>query len=296
MPVDPKQKPDSPLRKPAWLKTGIPAGKHYVEMKNLLEKNQLNTICQSGRCPNMAECWEAGTATFMILGETCTRGCKFCATKTGIPALVDPEEPLHTALAVASLKLKHAVITSVDRDDLPDYGAAHWANTISEVKKHNPETAIEVLIPDFNGVDELIQQLAQAKPNIIAHNLETVERLTPIVRNRADYRRSLAVLDVIHTTGITPKSGIMVGLGEKFNEIVDTLNHLRDVNCSIITIGQYLQPTPKHLPVAKYYSPEEFDNLKKIALEMGFGFVESAPLVRSSYHAAKHVSQNGNHE
>ena len=279
-----------PERKPHWLKTGIPGGKKFVELKQLLQSRQLHTICQSGRCPNQAECWEAGTATFMILGNVCTRGCAFCATQTGKPLPPDPEEPLNVAKAVQHLKLNHAVITSVDRDDLPDGGATHWAQTIKQVKHLNPKTTIEVLIPDFLGNESLIHTVANAQPDVMAHNLETVERLTPIVRNKANYKTSLHVIHTIHKTGITTKSGIMVGLGETTGEIIQTMDHLRNVHCDVITIGQYLRPTKHNLPVAKYRTPEEFDALKKIAHEKGFKHVESAPLVRSSYHAEKHVN------
>jgi lipoyl synthase len=239
----------------------------------------------------MAECWAAGTATFMILGEICTRSCRFCATRTGKPLPPDPAEPQKVAEAVASLGLKHVVITSVDRDDLPDQGASVWAETIRTVKQCNPSTTIEVLIPDFSGRQEWIQTVAEAGPDIIAHNLETVQRLTPKVRSKADYQTSLKVLDIIQKTGVRSKSGIMAGLGETIEEITQTMDDLRQVECQVITIGQYLQPTKEHLPVDRYYTPKEFQELERMALAKGFLHVESAPLVRSSYHAEKHVAQ-----
>jgi lipoic acid synthetase len=256
-----------------------------------MKQSSLHTICQSGLCPNMAECWAAGTATFMILGDVCTRSCRFCATKTGKPLPPDPGEPQKVAEAVATLGLKHVVITSVDRDDLPDQGASVWAETIRVVKHHNPDTTIEVLIPDFSGRPEWIRTVADARPDIIAHNLETVQRLTPKVRSKADYQTSLNVLDIIHKTGVRSKSGIMAGLGETLEEIMQTMDDLRTVQCDVITIGQYLRPTLEHLPVARYYSPEEFLELEKVAHDKGFLHVESAPLVRSSYHAEKHVAR-----
>jgi len=281
----------NPQRKPSWLKTKIPGGKQYAALKSLMQRSSLHTICQSGLCPNMAECWAAGTATFMILGEICTRSCRFCATRTGKPLPPDPAEPQKVAEAVASLGLKHVVITSVDRDDLPDQGASVWAETIRTVKQRNPSTTIEVLIPDFSGRQEWIQTVAEAGPDIIAHNLETVQRLTPMVRSKADYQTSLKVLDIIQKTGVRSKSGIMAGLGETIEEISQTMHDLRRVECQVITIGQYLQPTKGHLPVDRYYTPEEFQELEKMALAKGFLHVESAPLVRSSYHAEKHVAR-----
>jgi lipoyl synthase len=281
----------NPQRKPSWLKTKIPGGKQYAALKSLMQRSSLHTICQSGLCPNMAECWAAGTATFMILGEICTRSCRFCATRTGKPLPPDPAEPQKVAEAVASLGLKHVVITSVDRDDLPDQGASVWAETIRTVKQCNPSTTIEVLIPDFSGRQEWIQTVAEAGPDIIAHNLETVQRLTPKVRSKADYQTSLKVLDIIQKTGVRSKSGIMAGLGETIEEITQTMDDLRQVECQVITIGQYLQPTKEHLPVDRYYTPKEFQELERMALAKGFLHVESAPLVRSSYHAEKHVAQ-----
>lgn len=278
-----------PLRKPPWLKTRIPGGKQFVELKNIMNSGHLHTICQSGLCPNMAECWEAGTATFMILGDICTRSCRFCATKTGKPLPVDTDEPHKVAEAVAAMKLKHVVITSVDRDDLPDGGAETWAKTIIAVKRLNPDTTIEVLIPDFDAREDLVEIVARCKPDVMSHNLETVERLTPLVRSRANYYSSLKTISLISKHGCRSKSGIMVGLGETEDEILQTMDDLLEVNCKIITIGQYLQPTSHHLPVEKYYSPEEFEKFALAAKEKGFRYVESAPLVRSSYHAEKHA-------
>ncbi len=281
---------NTPLRKPHWLKTKIPAGKQYVELQNIMKHGGLHTICQSGLCPNMAECWQAGTATFMILGDICTRSCRFCATKTGKPLPVDPDEPRKVAEAVNSMKLKHVVLTSVDRDDLDDGGSSAWEQTIIAIRQLNPGTTIEVLIPDFNAREDLVEIVARTKPEVMAHNLETVERLTPTVRSKADYHTSLRTLRLISKSGCRSKSGIMIGLGETIDEILTTMDDLITFNCEIITIGQYLQPTTRHLPVVKYYSPDEFDKLALVARNKGFRFVESAPLVRSSYHAEKHVN------
>jgi lipoyl synthase len=281
---------NQPKRKPDWLKINIPSGKEYVQVKEIVNRHKLHTICTSGLCPNMAECWGRGTATFMILGDICTRSCKFCATKTGKPEAVDKDEPNNLAESVRLMKLKHCVITSVDRDDLPDGGAGHWAETIRQVKLVNPETTIEALIPDFMGKSELIQQVIDAKPEVISHNLETVKRLTPQVRSAARYDRSLDVIRQIAGSGITAKSGIMVGLGETDEEVLQTMDDLLAVGCQVMTIGQYLQPTKQHLPVADYIHPDKFDEWKEIGLKKGFRFVESTPLVRSSYQAEKHVT------
>lgn len=282
---------DVPLlqRKPSWLKIRVPKGKKFVEVREVVRSNNLHTICQSGLCPNMAECWEAGTATFMILGAICTRSCRFCATQTGKPLPPDPEEPNAISRAIHTMALKHAVITSVDRDDLPDRGAAHWEETIMSVRAMNPETTLEVLIPDFDGEPGLIRLITDQHPDVVSHNLETVERLTPQVRSKANYRTSLEVLRQIASSGCRAKSGIMLGLGENEDEILQTMDHLLETGCSVITLGQYLQPTLSHLPVEKYYHPDEFERFAGIALGKGFRFVESAPLVRSSYHAEKHV-------
>ena len=275
--------------KPEWLKTKLPSGNNYLKVKNTIAKHNLHTICSSGKCPNLGECWGAGTATFMILGDTCTRSCKFCATKTGIPKAINYDEPNEIAHSVKLLNLKHCVITSVDRDDLEDYGTEIWINTITQIKNKNPRTTIEVLIPDFNGKRNLIEKVIKTKPNIISHNLETVKRLTPIIRNNAKYNISLKVLRYISESDIKSKSGLMVGLGETEDEIFDTMQDIFNVGCKILTIGQYLQPTKNHWPVHKYITPEEFLNYKKIGIEIGFEYIESGPLVRSSYHAENHV-------
>nr|WP_302831617.1 lipoyl synthase [uncultured Bacteroides sp.] len=275
------------VRKPEWLKISIGANERYTETKRIVESHCLHTICSSGRCPNMGECWGRGTATFMIGGNICTRCCKFCNTETGKPLPLDSQEPTHVAESIDLMKLSHAVITSVDRDDLPDLGAAHWAQTIREIKRINPETTVEVLIPDFQGRKELIAQVIEAKPEIISHNMETVKRISPLVRSAARYETSLEVLRQIAESGTTTKSGIMVGLGETPEEVEELMDDLRQVDCHILTIGQYLQPTHKHYPVAEYVTPAQFNIYKQMGLEKGFKQVESAPLVRSSYHAEK---------
>ncbi len=277
------------VRKPDWLKISIGANERYTDTKRIVDSHCLHTICSSGRCPNMGECWGKGTATFMIAGEVCTRSCKFCNTLTGKPLPLDAEEPTRVANSIALMKLSHAVVTSVDRDDLPDLGASHWARTIEEIKRVNPTTTIEVLIPDFHGRPELVAQVTATRPNIISHNMETVKRLTPLVRSAANYTTSLAVIRLIADSGITAKSGIMVGLGETPAEVEEVMDDLLVAGCRILTIGQYLQPSHKHYPVAEYVTPEQFNTYKKIGLEKGFEQVESAPLVRSSYHAEKHV-------
>jgi lipoic acid synthetase len=276
-------------KKPDWLKIKLPKGTNYRQVKNIIETNKLHTICTSGKCPNMSECWAAGTATLMILGDICTRSCKFCATQTGKPFPPDAEEPSRVADAIRLMKLKHAVITSVDRDDLPDKGAAHWAKTITEIKRVNPNTTMEVLIPDFDGDKTLIQQIIDAGPNVISHNLETVKRLTPQIRSRAKYELSLQVIKIIAQSGYTSKSGIMLGLGETYREVLETMDDLIGVGCEILTLGQYLQPTKNNIQVTEYVHPDVFEEYRKIGLSKGFRFVESAPLVRSSYHAEKHV-------
>ena len=258
-------------------------------VRNLVESKHLHTICKSGNCPNIGECWNAGTATFMILGDICTRSCKFCGTATGRPLPPDPDEPDNLAESVRLMSLKHCVITSVDRDDLPDSGASFWADVIMEVKKVNPGTTIEALIPDLRGVEEDIQRIIDAAPEVISHNMETVERLTPKIRSAANYNRSLDVIRYISNQGIRAKSGIMFGLGEKEEEVYETMDDLREAGCSVLTIGQYLQPSLDHMEVVEYVSPERFNKYGKVALEKGFLFVESHPLVRSSYHAEKHV-------
>ena len=277
-------------RKPEWLKIKLPNDEEYSRMNKIIKKYNLHTICTSGKCPNAGECWGLGTATFMILGDICTRSCKFCAVKTGKPLPVDKDEPMHIAESVKLLSLKHCVITSVDRDDLPDYGSDIWVETIKAVKKVNPKTTMEVLIPDFMGDYESLKKVIDAKPEVISHNMETVRRLTPKVRSKAQYDRSLEVVKRISEAGIISKSGIMVGIGEKEDEIYQTMDDLLNVGCKVFTIGQYLQPTKNNMPVTEYVTPETFKKYEEIGLEKGFKFVESSPLVRSSYHAAKHVN------
>ena len=277
------------VRKPEWLKISIGANERYTETKRIVESHCLHTICSSGRCPNMGECWGKGTATFMIGGDICTRCCKFCNTQTGKPLPLDMEEPTHVAESIALMKLSHAVVTSVDRDDLPDLGAGHWARTITEIKRINPDTTIEVLIPDFQGRMELVDKIIAANPEIISHNMETVRRISPLVRSAADYETSLQVIRRIAESGITAKSGIMVGLGETPSEVEELMDDLRRAGCQILTIGQYLQPSHKHYPVAEYVTPAQFASYKETGLAKGFDQVESAPLVRSSFHAEKQV-------
>jgi lipoic acid synthetase len=277
-------------RKPEWLKIKIPKAQAHKHVNGLIISNRLHTICESGHCPNAGDCWGRGTATFMILGDICTRSCKFCNVKTGKPLPVDEQEPEKVAQSVKELKLKHAVITSVDRDDLPDGGAAIWVETIKKIKAVNPGITIEVLIPDFDGNETLIQQIIDAKPEVISHNLETVERLTPHIRSRAKYRNSLKVIKQVAEAGLVAKSGIMLGLGETEAEILKTMDDLRNVNCKVMTIGQYLQPTREHYPVKAYIHPDTFAGYEKTGLQKGFTFVESHPLVRSSYKADRHVS------
>jgi len=279
------------MRKPEWLKISIGANERYTETKRIVENHCLHTICSSGRCPNMGECWGKGTATFMIGGDICTRSCKFCNTQTGRPLPLDADEPTHVAESIALMKLSHAVVTSVDRDDLPDLGAGHWARTITEIKRINPDTTIEVLIPDFQGRMELVDKIIAANPEIISHNMETVRRISPLVRSAADYETSLQVIRRIAESGITAKSGIMVGLGETPSEVEELMDDLLATGCSILTIGQYLQPTRRHYPVEEYVTPEQFAQYRQTGLEKGFEQVESAPLVRSSYHAEKHIKK-----
>lgn len=275
------------VKKPDWLKIRLGGNERFTQTKKIVESHCLHTICSSGRCPNMGECWERGTATFMIAGDICTRSCKFCNTKTGKPLPLNVDEPKNIAHSIHLMGLKHAVITSVDRDDLSDLSANHWAQTINQIRQINPDTTIEVLIPDFQGKSELIDIVCNAVPNIISHNMETVKRLTPQVRSAAKYNTSLSVLKRISENGLKAKSGIMLGLGENKEEILELMDDLCGVGCSILTIGQYLQPSRKHLPVSEYVTPEVFDELKEIAYSKGFQYVESGPLVRSSYHAEK---------
>ncbi|MCT4636758.1 MAG: lipoyl synthase [Bacteroidales bacterium] len=277
------------LRKPDWLKIKLPEGKDFKYVNDIVKDHKLHTICSSGRCPNMGECWGNKTATFMILGGICTRSCKFCNVATGKPQPLDPDEAKNLAESVKLMNLNHAVITSVDRDDLSDKGAGAWAEAIKAVKKENPDTTLEVLIPDFDAIPELIQLVIDEKPEVISHNMETVRRLTPGVRSRAKYDTSLEVIKYLSENGVRTKSGIMLGLGETEEEIYETMDDLREAGCKILTIGQYLQPTHRHLEVKKYVTPEEFEKYREEGLKRGFSFVESSPLVRSSYHAEKHV-------
>lgn len=275
------------MRKPDWLKVNFGANERYSDTKKIVDTHRLHTICSSGRCPNIGECWSRGTATFMIGGNICTRSCRFCNTASGRPLPLDADEPRHVAESIKLMGLWHAVVTSVDRDDLPDLGAAHWAETIRQIKAVNPTVTMEVLIPDFMGRRELIQQVIDAAPNIISHNMETVRRLTPAVRSVARYDRSLQVLQQVAESGIRAKTGIMVGLGETTDEVLETMDDLRAIGCSILTIGQYLQPSRRHYPVQEYVTPEQFAEYRRIGMEKGFAQVESGPLVRSSYHAEK---------
>lgn len=277
------------VRKPEWLKISIGTNERYTETKRIVESHCLHTICSSGRCPNMAECWGQGTATFMIGGNICTRSCKFCNTQTGRPLSLDPQEPTHVAESIRLMKLSHAVVTSVNRDDLPDLGAVHWAQTIREIRRLNPNTTIEVLIPDFQGRKELVEQVIETQPDIISHNMETVRRISPLVRSAARYDTSLNVIRQIAASGITAKSGIMVGLGETPAEIEELMDDLRDAGCQIMTIGQYLQPSRRHYPVAEYVTPDQFKRYEEMGMKKGFTQVESGPLVRSSYHAEKSI-------
>lgn len=278
-------------RKPDWLKIQLPKGEGYAKVNKIVSKHKLHTICSSGKCPNVGECWGNGTATFMILGNICTRACKFCNVPTGKPLPPDAGEAKRLALSIQLMQLNHAVVTSVDRDDLEDGGAFFWANTVREIKKINPETTLEVLIPDFDGDFDCVDQVIRESPEIISHNLETVERLSNSVRSRAKYRTSLAVLKHIASSQCVAKSGIMLGLGEKKEEVIQTMEDLVENNVEVLTIGQYLQPTQKHLPVSEYVTPEQFDEYKRIGLEMGFPIIESGALVRSSYHAERHIDK-----
>jgi len=277
-------------RLPKWMKMNMPKGESYSMVKNLVERHGLHTICTSGNCPNIGECWNRGTATFMILGDICTRRCKFCAVKSGRPLPPDMQEPEKLAESVRIMGVKHCVITSVDRDDLDDQGAEIWARTITEVKRVNPETKIEVLIPDFRGNEELIQQVINAGPDVISHNVETVERLTPFVRFASKYRRSLEVIRYVADNYKIAKSGIMLGLGETHDEILQTMDDLLEAGAKVMTIGQYLAPTINHMPVVEYITPEKFVEYRNIGIQKGFKFVESSPLVRSSYRAEEHVN------
>lgn len=277
------------VKKPDWLRVKLPIGPEYRHVRNLVDTHKLHTICESGNCPNMGECWGAGTATFMILGNICTRSCGFCAVATGRPDAVDWDEPQRVAEAMHLMSVKHAVITSVDRDELPDGGSIIWANTIKAVRALNPDTTLETLIPDFKGQWENLQRIIDVAPDVVSHNLETVERLTRKVRIQAKYHRSLEVIRRLKDGGMRTKSGIMLGLGETKEEVLESMKALADNGCDVITLGQYLQPTQKHLPVVRFVHPDEFAFLREEGYKMGLDYVESGPLVRSSYHSERHV-------
>lgn len=280
-----------PAPKPKWLRVKLPTGKKYSDLRGLVDKYDLHTICTSGSCPNMGECWSEGTATFMILGNVCTRSCGFCGVKTGRPETVDWDEPEKVARSIKLMQIKHAVITSVDRDDLKDMGSILWAETVKAIRRMNPETTLETLIPDFQGNERNIDRIIEVYPEVVSHNMETVKRLTREVRIQAKYERSLGVLKYLKEQGISrTKSGIMLGLGEKEEEVIQTLHDLRSVDLDIVTIGQYLQPSKKHLPVKQFITPDQFKKYETIGLELGFRHVESGPLVRSSYKAQKHLT------
>lgn len=274
-------------KRPEWLKVKLPTGKNYVDVKNLMRNNNLNTVCEEAKCPNLAECWNHRTATFMILGDTCTRSCGFCNIKVGMPNELDLDEPRRVADAVSNLQLRHVVITSVNRDELYDGGAGIFAETIRLIRETTPDCTIEILIPDFKGFEPAYEIIMKNPPDILNHNLETVPRLYHAVRPQAKYQRSLDLINWFHKRGLKTKSGIMVGIGETKNEVVELMHDLVDHNCDILTIGQYLQPTVNHLPVHRFVTPDEFNFYKEEGLKMGFKIVESAPLVRSSYHADK---------
>jgi len=277
------------IKKPKWLRVKLPTGENYRKVRALVDEHKLHTICESGSCPNMGECWGEGTATFMILGNICTRSCGFCAVQTGRPDAVDEFEPGRVAQSVKLMGVKHAVLTSVDRDDLKDGGSEIWAQTVRAVRHQSPQTTMETLIPDFAGKWENLQAIIDVAPEIVSHNLETVRRLTKQVRIQAKYDRSLEVLFRLKKGGMRTKSGVMLGLGETDEEVIETMQDLRAVGVDILTLGQYLQPTPKHLPVAEFVTPERFEKYQQLGMEMGFRYVESGPLVRSSYHAEKHI-------
>ena len=280
----------APKRKPKWLRVKLPTGDNFRQVRSLVDEYKLHTICESGHCPNMGECWGAGTATFMILGNTCTRSCGFCNVATGRPLPVDWDEPDRVGRSIKLMKVKHAVITSVDRDDLPDGGSIIWAETINAIRRISPGTTMETLIPDFRGLEDQLDRVLEAAPEVISHNMETVRRLTRQVRIQAQYDRSLGVLKYLKENGAhRTKSGIMLGLGEEIDEVRHSLNELREAHVDVVTLGQYLQPTPKHLPVDSFVEPDIFEKLREEALSLGFIHVESGPLVRSSYHAEKHI-------
>ncbi len=276
-------------KKPNWLRVKLPIGEEYRHVRGLVDTHKLHTICESGNCPNMGECWGEGTATFMILGNICTRSCGFCNVATGRPLSVDWDEPQRVAEAIHLMKVKHAVITSVDRDELEDGGSTIWYNTIKAVKSLNPSTTLETLIPDFKAQRENIQRIIDAAPEVVSHNIETTERLTRQVRMQAKYHQSMETLKILKEAGMRTKSGIMLGLGEEKDEVIQTFIDLKANLVDVVTIGQYLQPTRKHLPVVRFVHPDEFAEFRKIGYNLGFDFVESGPLVRSSYHSEKHV-------
>ena len=279
------------INKPNWLRVKLPIGESYKHVRGLVDTHKLHTICESGNCPNMGECWGEGTATFMILGNICTRSCGFCAVATGRPNPVDWDEPQRVAEAIHLMKVKHAVITSVDRDELEDGGSIIWQNTVKAVRTLNPETTLETLIPDFKGEKQNIQRIINVVPEVVSHNIETVERLTRQVRIQAKYWRSMDVIKTLKEGGMRTKSGIMLGLGETKEEVIQTMKDLYNSGCDVITIGQYLQPTKKHLPVKRFVHPNEFAEFKELGYQMGLDYVESGPLVRSSYHSDRHVSK-----
>ena len=280
---------DTRIKKPDWLRVKLPIGESYKHVRGLVDKHKLHTICESGNCPNMGECWGEGTATFMILGNICTRSCQFCAVATGRPKPVEWDEPQRVAEAILLMKVKHAVLTSVDRDELSDGGSIIWYNTIKAIKTLTPTTTLETLIPDFRGIEEQINRIIEAAPEVVSHNMETVERITQKVRVQAKYRRSLGVLETLKKGGMRTKTGIMLGIGEQKEEVIQTMKDLVSVGADVLTLGQYLQPTKKHLAVQRFVHPDEFAELRQIGYELGFDYVESGPLVRSSYHSEKHV-------
>jgi len=282
---------DTRIKKPDWLRVKLPIGESYKHVRGLVDTHKLHTICESGNCPNMGECWGEGTATFMILGNICTRSCQFCAVATGRPKAVEWDEPQRVAEAILLMKVKHAVLTSVDRDELADGGSIIWYNTIKAIKALTPTTTLETLIPDFRGIQEQINRIIEAAPEVVSHNIETVERITQKVRVQAKYRRSLGVLETLKKGGMRTKTGIMLGIGEQKEEVIQTMKDLVSVGTDVLTLGQYLQPTKKHLAVQRFVHPDEFAELRQIGYELGFDYVESGPLVRSSYHSEKHVIQ-----
>lgn len=276
-------------KRPEWLKVRAPGGESYSKLRNMMRSKKLHTVCEEAHCPNIGECWHSGTATFLILGDTCTRSCLFCAIKTGRPGIVNDNEPIDVAMSIQMMGIKHAVITSVNRDELPDQGSDIWARTIIESKKLNPNVKIEVLIPDFKGDLDILQNVLDAGPDVLNHNVETVPRLYRIIRPQAKYEQSLKVLNYSKQKGFLTKTGLMVGIGEEFEEVIDVMVDLRKIYVDVITIGQYLQPSSKHAPVDRFVHPDEFKEYNRIGLELGFAHVESGPLVRSSYHAERHV-------